>query len=146
MYLAVIRDLDLRQVIGWAVSKGMKRDLAIWALKMAIALRSPPWRCIFHSDRGSQRCSHDDQKAPREIGLKASMSGTGNCYDNAAGETVFKSIRAKPILCRSWDTRRRAETANFQYINDFYNPRRRRSALVGKSPLAFECQEAQINT
>ena len=142
LYLAVILDLHSRRVIGWAVSNRMKRDLAIRALKMAIALRSPPPGCIFHSDRGSQYCSHDYQKILREHGFKASMSGKGNCYDNAAVETFFKTIKAELIWRRSWETRRKAETAIFQYINGFYNPRRRHSALGGKSPLAFERQVA----
>ena len=140
--LAVILDLQSRRVIGWAVSNRMKRDLAIRALKMAIALRSPPRGCIFHSDRGSQYCSHDYQKILREHGFKASMSGKGNCYDNAAIETFFKTIKAELIWRRSWETRRQTETAIFQYINGFYNPRRRHSALGGKSPLAFERQVA----
>ena len=74
----------------------------------------------------------------REHGFKASMSGKGNCYDNAAVETFFKTIKAELIWRRSWDTRRQAETGIFQYINGFYNPRRRHSALGGKSPSAFE--------
>jgi len=142
LYLAVILDLHSRRVIGWAVSNRMKRDLAIRALKMAIALRSPPRGCIFHSDRGSQYCSHDYQKVLREHGLKPSMSGKGNCYDNAAVETFFKTIKAELIWRRTWETRRKAETAIFQYINGFYNPRRRHSELGGKSPLAFERQVA----
>ncbi|WP_353428793.1 IS3 family transposase [Paracoccus denitrificans] len=142
LYLAVILDLHSRRVIGWAVSNRMKRDLAIRALKMAIALRSPPRGCIFHSDRGSQYCSHEYQKVLREHGLKPSMSGKGNCYDNAAVETFFKTIKAELIWRRTWETRRKAETAIFQYINGFYNPRRRHSALGGKSPLAFERQVA----
>jgi transposase InsO family protein len=142
VYLAVILDLHSRRVIGWAVSNRMTRDLAIRALKMAIALRSPPPDCIFHSDRGSQYCSHDYQKILREHGFKTSMSGKGNCYDNAAVETFFKTIKAELIWRRSWETRRQAETAIFQYINGFYNPRRRHSTLGGKSPLAFERQVA----
>lgn len=142
LYLAVILDLHSRRVIGWAVSNRMKRDLAIRALKMAIALRSPPRGCIFHSDRGSQHCSHDYQQVLREHGFKASMRGKGNCYDNAPVETFFKTIKAELIWRRSWETRREAETAIFQYINGFYNPRRRHSALGGKSPLAFERQVA----
>jgi putative transposase len=154
LYLAVILDLHSRRVIGWAVSNRMKRDLAIRALKMAIALRSPPQGCLFHSDRGSQYCSHAYQKVLREHGLKASMSGKGNCYDNATVETFFKTIKAELIWRRSWETRRQAETAfghvfepmaavpSLQYINGFYNPRRRHSALGGKSPLAFERQVA----
>ncbi len=141
LYLAVILDLHSRRVVGWAVSNRMKRDLAIRALKMAIALQ-PPKGCIHHTDRGSQYCSHDYQKLLRQHGFKASMSGTGNCYDNAAVETFFKTIKAELIWRRSWPTRRGAELAIFEYINGFYNPRRRHSAFGWKSPLAFEAQAA----
>ncbi len=138
LYLAVILDLHSPRVIGWAVSNRMKRDLAIRALKMAVALRQPPRGCIHHSDRGSQYCSHDYQKILRQHGFKVSMSGRGNCYDNSAVETFFKTIKAELIWRRPWPTRRAAELAIFQYINGFYNPRRRHSALGWKSPVAFE--------
>lgn len=142
LYLAVVLDLHSRRVIGWAVSNRMKRDLAIRALEMAIALRKPPKGCIHHSDRGSQYCSHDYQKLLRLHGFKVSMSGKGNCYDNAAMETFFKTIKAELIWRRVWQTRREAEVAIFEYINGFYNPRRRHSALGWKSPLAFERKAA----
>ena len=138
LYLAVILDLHSRRVIGWAVSNRMKRDLAIRALGMAIAFRAPSKGCIHHTDRGSQYCSHDYQKILRQHGFKASMSGKGNCYDNAAVETFFKTIKAELIWRYSWETRRQAEMAIFEYINGFYNPRRRHSALGWKSPVAFE--------
>ncbi len=138
LYLAVILDLHSRRVIGWAVSNRMKRDLAIRALNMAIALRRPPKGCMHHSDRGSQYCSHDYRKILRQHGFQVSMSGTGNCYDNAVVETFFKTIKAELLWQRSWRTRRDAEVAIFEYINGFYNPRRRHSALGWKSPLAFE--------
>ncbi len=138
LYLAVVLDLYSRRVIGWAVSNRMKRDLAIRALNMAIALRRPPKGCIHHSDRGSQYCSHDYQKILRQHGFEISMSGKGNCYDNAAMETFFKTIKAELIWRHSWQTRRAVEVAIFEYINGFYNPRRRHSALGWKSPLAFE--------
>ena len=138
LYLAVILDLHSRRVIGWAVSNRMKRDLAIRALKMAVALRQPPNGCIHHTDRGSQYCSHDYQKLLRQHGFQVSMSGKGNCYDNSAVETFFKTIKSELIWRRSWHTRRDAELAIFQYINGFYNPRRRHSALGWKSPVTFE--------
>ncbi len=138
LYLAVILDLHSRRVIGWAVSNRMKRDLAIRALKMAIAFRQPPKDCIHHTDRGSQYCSHDYQKILRQNVFKVSMSGKGNCYDNAAVETFFKTIKSELIWRHSWETRRKAEMAIFEYINGFYNPRRRHSALGWKSPVAFE--------
>jgi putative transposase len=152
LYLAVILDLHSRRVIGWAPSRDiavqctagqwcsnrMKRDLAIRALKMAIAFRTPPRGCVHHTDRGSQYCSHDYQKILRQHGFKVSMSGKGNCYDNAAVETFFKTIKAELIWRHPWETRRKAEIAIFEYINGFYNPRRRHSALGWKSPVAFE--------
>lgn len=138
LYLAVILDLHFRRIIGWTVSNRMKRDLAIRALKMAIAFRAPPKGCTLHSDRGSQYCSHDFQKILRQHGLKASMSGKGNCYDNAAVETFFKTIKAELIWRRSSATRRQTEMAIFEYINGFYNLRRRHSAPGWKSPVAFE--------
>jgi len=138
LYLAVVLDLYSRRVIGWAVSNRMKRDLAIRALNMAIALRRPPKGCIHHSDRGSQYCSHDYQRILRQHGFEISMSGKGNCYDNAAMETFFKTIKAELIWRHSWQTRRTVEVAIFEYINGFYNPRRRHSALGWKSPLSFE--------
>lgn len=142
LYLAVILDLHSRRVIGWAVSNRLKRDLAIRALKMAIVLRKPPKGCLHHTDRGSQYCSHDYQKILRQQEFQVSMSGTGNCYDNAAVETFFKTIKAEVLWQQSWKTRREAEIAIFQYINEFYNPRRRHSALGYKSPIVFERKAA----
>ena len=104
LYLAVILDLHSRRVVGWAVSNRMKRDLAIRALKMTIAPRKPPEGCIHQTDRGSQYCSHDYQKLLHQHDFKISMSGTGNCYDNAAVETFFKTIKAELIWRRSWPT------------------------------------------
>ena len=142
LYLAVVIDLFSRRVVGWAVSDRMKKDLAIRAVEMAIHLRKPPKGCIFHSDRGSQYCSYDFQKKLQAHNLVPSMSGKGNCYDNAAVETFFKSLKAEVLWRQSWPTRRQAETAIFQYINGFYNPRRRHSYLGGISPLAFEAKVA----
>lgn len=142
LYLAVILDLHSRRVVGWAVSDRMKKDLAIQALDMAVRLRNPPEGCIFHSDRGSQYCAYDYQKKLQAYGLRPSMSGKGNCYDNASVETFFKTIKAELIWRQSWPTRRQAEAAIFQYINGFYNVRRRHSYLGGISPLAFEAKVA----
>lgn len=109
---------------------------------MAIALRRPPKGCIHHTDRGSQYCSHDYQKILRNHGLVASMSSKGNCYDNSAVESFLKSLKAELVWRRNWLTRREVEAALFQYINGFYNPRRRHSALGWKSPVAFERKAA----
>jgi putative transposase len=138
LYLAVILDLHSMRLIDWAVSNRVKPDLAIRALNMAIAFRAPPKGCIHHTDRGSQYCSHDYQKILRQHGFSVSMSGKGNCYDNTAVETFFKTIKAELIWRDTWETRKKAEMAIFEYINGFYNPLRRPSALGWKSPVAFE--------
>ena len=142
VYLAVIIDLFSRRVIGWAISNRLKQDLAIRALNMAIALRRPPPGCIHHTDRGSQYCAHDYQKILHSHGFKVSMSGKGNCYDNSAVESFFKSLKAELVWRRDWVTRREVEIALFEYINGFYNPRRKHSALGWKSPVAFEQRAA----
>jgi len=141
-YLAVVLDLYSRRVVGWAISNRLKSDLAVQALNKAIAFRRPLPGCIHHSDRGSQYCSHDYQKRLRECGFKTSMSGKGNCFDNAAVETFFKSMKAELIWRQQWQTRHQLETALFQYINGFYNPRRRHSTLGGISPIVFEQKTA----
>ena len=132
--LAVMLDLRSRRVIGWAISNRLKQDLAIRAPNMAIALRKPPEGFIQHTDRGSQYCAHDYQKILRRHGLVASMSGTGNCYDNSAVESFFKTVKAELVWRRNWQTRREVEAALFEYINGFYNPRRKHSALGWKRP------------
>jgi len=142
LYLAVILDLYSRRIIGWAASNRMKRDLVIRALEMAVALRQPPKGCIHHTDRGSQYCSHDYQNVLNKHFFQVSMSGKGNCYDNAGVETFFKTLKAELIWRNTWTTRRQTEMALFEYINGFYNPRRRHSTLGGKSPLAFERRAA----
>jgi len=120
----------------------MKQRLAIRALDMAVALRQPPKGCIHHTDRGSQYCSGDYQKRLSKHRFKVSMSGKSNCYDNFMAEAFFKSLKAKLIQSNRWEARRQAEGKIFQYINGFYNPRRRHSSLDSKSPLAFERKAA----
>ena len=129
VYLAVILDLYSRRVIGWATGDRLKQDLALRALNMALALRKPPPGCIQHTDRGSQYCAHEYQKLLLKHQLLPSMSGKGNCFDNSAVESFFKSLKAELIWRRHWQTRRDIEIAIFEYINGFYNPRRRHSTL-----------------
>ena len=140
--LAVILDLISRRVVGWAISNRMKQDLALRALNMAIAIRRPPPGCVHHTDRGSQYCAHDCQKLLRRNRFKVSMSGKGNCYDNSAVESFFKSLKAELVWRRTWQTRREVEVALLEYINGFYNPRRKHSAIGWTSPVAFEQKAA----
>ncbi len=138
LYLAVMIDLHSRRGVGWATSNRVNRDLALQALNNAVAFRNPPQDCLHHTDRGSQYCSNDYQKRLRDLGFKVSMSGRGNCYDNAAVETFFKTLKAELIWRHTWATRQHVTKALFQYINCFYNTRRKHSAIGGTSPIKFE--------
>lgn len=140
LYLAVVLDLFSRRIVGWQLSDRMKRGLAMEALRRAIAQRRPPPGLIHHSDRGSQYCSDDYRRLLREHGLIASMSGRGNCYDNAMVETVFKTIKAELIWRTAFATRADASRAIGRYIEGFYNPRRRHSSLGYVSPETFEAE------
>lgn len=108
LYLAIVLDLYSRRIVGWETSDRLKKDLAGTALKRAIATRQPPPDLIHHSDRGSQYCSHDYQKLLAVNGMQSSMSGKGNCYDNAMVETVFKTIKSELVWRTSFQTRQQA--------------------------------------
>lgn len=138
LYLAIVLDLFSRRIVGWSLSDRMKRGLAMDALQRAIDLRKPPPGLIHHSDRGSQYCSADYRRIVQSHGFIASMSGRGNCYDNAMVETVFKTIKTELIWRTAFATRDQASKAIGQYIEGFYNPRRRHSSLGYVSPTAFE--------
>ncbi len=142
LYLAIVLDLYSRRIVGWAVSDRLKKDLAITALTRAISTPRPPPGLIHHSDRGSQYCSHDYLRLLKAHGMLPSMSGKGNCYDNAMVETVFKTIKNELIWRASFQTRKAAELALGRYIDGFYNPSRRHSALGYKSPASFEANMA----
>ena len=142
LYLAIVLDLFSRRIVGWATSDRLKKDLALNALRRAFAMRRPPPGLIHHSDRGSQYCSDDYQRLLKQAGMIPSMSGKGNCYDNAMVETVFKTIKSELIWRTSFQTRSAAEAALGRYIDGFYNPRRRHSALAYKSPASFEAEMA----
>jgi len=138
LYLAIVLDLFSRRIVGWSMSDRMKKGLAMDALQRAIDLRRPPPGLIHHSDRGSQYCSADYRQLVKSQGFVASMSGRGNCYDNAMVETVFKTIKSELIWRTAFATRDQANKAIGQYIEGFYNPRRRHSSLGYVSPAAFE--------
>jgi putative transposase len=138
LYLAIVLDLFSRRIVGWQLSDRMQRGLAMAALQRAINLRRPPPGLIHHSDRGSQYCSDDYRRMLRDHGFIASMSGRGNCYDNAMVETVFKTIKSELIWRTAFTTRDQAAKAIGQYIEGFYNPRRRHSGLGYVSPAKFE--------
>ena len=140
LYLAVVIDLFSRRVVGWAVGDRLHRRLAIAALQTALTMRRPPEGLIHHSDRGSQYCSIDYQAVLRSYGIRISMSGKGNCYDNAMVETFFKTLKSELVWRTTFFTRAEAERDIARYIDGFYNPVRRHSALNYLSPAQFEKQ------
>ena len=142
LYLAIALDLFSRRIVGWETSDRMKKDLAINALKRALILRRPQPGMVHHSDRGSQYCSGDYLKLLADHGIVSSMSGKGNCYDNAMVETVFKTLKSELIWRTTFSSRWQAKMAIGRYIDGFYNPVRRHSALGYKSPCQFEAQAA----
>jgi putative transposase len=140
IYLAVVIDLFSRRVVGWSVGDRLHRKLAIAALQTALTMRRPPEGLIHHSDRGSQYCSVDYQATLRRHGIRISMSGKGNCYDNAMVETFFKTLKSELVWRTTFFTRADAERDIARYIDGFYNPVRRHSALDFLSPAQFEKQ------
>ena len=111
LYLAVVIDLFARRVVGWAVADRLHRDLALAALRKALAIRRPAAGLIHHSDRGSQYCSIDYQAELRRHGILISMSGRGNCFDNAMVETFFKTLKSELVWRTVFQTRSQAERA-----------------------------------
>ncbi len=138
LYLAVILDLYSRKVVGWSMSARLQRDLVLEALKMAIGQRPPLPGLIHHSDRGSQYASHDFQKLLRDQGIACSMSGAGNCYDNAVAESFFALLKRERVHRWYYRTRAEATADIFQYIEIFYNRQRRHSYASQMSPEQFE--------
>lgn len=138
LYLAVVIDLYARRVVGWAVSDRLHKELALRALRRALAVRRPAAGLLHHSDRGSQFCSLAYQAELRRHGLLISMSGKGNCYDNSMVETFFKTLKSELVWRTRFQTRSEAREALARYIDGFYNPIRRHSALGFVSPAQFE--------
>lgn len=142
LYLAVVIDLFARRVVGWSTSDRLKKDLALSALRRAIAVRRPSAGLIHHADRGSQYCSVEYQAELRRHGILISMSGKGNCYDNSMVESFFKTLKSELVWRTVFQTRTEATAAIGRYIDGFYNPVRRHSALDFISPLQFERRAA----
>ena len=140
LYLAAILDLYSRKIVGWAMSERIDTVLVLKALAMALLHRSPPANLLFHSDRGVQYASGDYRLALSQAGLVASMSRKGNCYDNAAMESFWSTLKLELIYREPLATRAQARRAIFDYIETFYNRERLHSALGYNSPVDFENQ------
>ena len=138
LYLAVVIDLHSRAVIGWAMDKRMKAGLVCDALTMALQRRHYPKGVIVHSDRGSQYCSKQYRKVIKRYQLIGSMSRKGNCWDNAISESFFHTLKIKLVHQQNYVTRLAAKQSLFQYIEGYYNRKRRHSSIQYQSPIQFE--------
>ena len=138
LYLAVILDLFSRRIVGWAMGARMTQELVCTAMQMALRQRQPVGPLIHHSDRGSQYTSYAFQELLADNDITCSMSGQGNCYDNAVAESFFGTLKMELVNHVVYLTRKTAMTDIFFYIEGFYNRTRRHTALDYLSPEAFE--------
>ena len=144
-YLATVIDLATRRVVGWAIADHMRTCLVEDALRMAFVQRRPERGVIFHTDRGSQYTSGDFAQLAKDNGVQLSVGRTGVCWDNAVAESFFATIKRELIDTRPWPTRAGLERAVFDYIEGWYNTRRRHSSLGYKSPAVFEAINRDVN-
>ena len=140
LYLAGILDLYSRRLAGWAMSEHIDTELILTAWGMALTQRQPPAGLVFHSDRGVQYASCDYRHALEHAQAIASMSRKGNCYDNAAMESFWSTLKQELIYRRHFKTRAEARQAIFDFIEVFYNRQRLHSSLDYRSPVDFETQ------
>jgi len=138
LYVAAVLDLFSRRVVGWSMSAAMTAELVTDALVMAIWRRGRPRELLHHSDRGSQYTSEAFQRLMAEHGLTCSLSRSGNVWDNAAMESFFSSLKVERVARKLYRTRDQARADVFDYIERFYNPRRRHSTIGYISPMEFE--------
>lgn len=137
-YLCTVQDLCSRRIVGWATDRTMTSQLVLDALQQAIDLRAPQPGLIVHSDRGSQFASLEYQQRLARHGFRQSMSGRGNCYDNAPMESFFRSYKVEEVYWAEYETHEQATRGVIDYIDRFYNRIRRHSSLGYVSPIEFE--------
>jgi transposase InsO family protein len=142
LYLAVLLDLYSRAVIGWVMGPRLTGDLTEQALHMALPTRQPTAGLLHHSDRGSQYAAGPYQQLLTTHGITASMSRKGNCCDNACVESFFGTLKRELVYHRRYTTQREATQDIFEYIEVFYNRKRRHSTLGYDSPAEYEAREA----
>jgi putative transposase len=142
LYLAVVLDAFSRRIVGWSMASTLHRQVVLDALDMALWQRRPSG-VIHHSDQGSQYTSIEFGKRCREAGVRPSMGSVGDAYDNAMAESFFATLECELLDRRRFKTQAEARIAIFEFIEGFYNPRRRHSSLGYLSPVKFECQFAE---
>lgn len=145
LYLAVVIDLYSRRVIGWATQSRQPTDLVLQALLMAVWRRKPKRPVLIHTDQGSQYTSRDWAAFLRVHNIEHSMSRRGNCHDNAVAESFFNLLKRERIRRRTYKTREQARQDIFDYIEMFYNPKRKHARNGMLSPVDFENRQQNVN-
>jgi transposase InsO family protein len=143
-YLATVIDIASRRVVGWALADHLRTDLVEQALRNAVTTRQPAPGVIFHSDRGCQYTSGQFADAADALDVRLSIGRRGQCWDNAVSESFFATIKNELTENRSWASHTQLRRAIFDYIEGWYNTRRRHSSLGHLSPAAFEASQEQI--
>ena len=143
MYLAAVMDVFSRRVVGWSMDSRIDQALALDALDMALRTRQPGSGLLHHSDRGVQYAATAYQEQLRKAGIVCSMSRKGDCWDNAVAESFFSTLKAELVHRMDYASRDQAWASVFDYIEAFYNPRRRHSSLGYSSPLEYEAAAAR---
>jgi putative transposase len=138
LYLAAVIDLCSRRIVGWATADHLRAELPCQALQRALDERDPTSELLHHSDRGVQYACDEYQQLLAEWGIAPSMSRTGNCYDNAVMESFFGTLKTELVHHETYHSRAAARQALFEYIEVFYNRKRRHSALGYRSPMEYE--------
>ena len=138
LYLAVVLDAYSRRIVGWAMADHLRAELVVDALDMALWNRRPAPGLVHHSDHGVQYTSLAFGGRCREAGIARSMGSVGDCFDNALAETFFATLECELVARSRWRTHGEARMAVFDFIEAFYNPRRRHSALAYLSPVEYE--------
>ena len=145
LYLAVVLDLYSRRIVGWSMQARIGQDLVVAALTMALWQRQPRPGLLHHSDRGSQYTGEAFQRLLVDHGIRCSMSGQGNCFDNACVESFFATLKRERVYRRRYRSRAEARADLFDYIEVFYNRQRRHSLLGQRSPAEYESALAGPN-
>jgi putative transposase len=138
LYLAIILDLFSRKVVGMAMSERLKKEVVMAALSQALGRRQVKGSLVHHSDKGCQYTSSGFQDLLKAHDITCSMSGTGNCFDNAVAESFFHTLKTEHVYFEDYATREQAKQSIFEYVEVFYNNQRRHSFLNYVSPSEFE--------
>jgi putative transposase len=144
LYLAAVQDAYSRRIVGWSMADHIRHELVVDALQMAVSRRRPQPGLIHHSDQGPQYVSLGFGQVCTKAGISRSMGSRGDCWDNAVAETFFATLKKEFVHSQAWPTRRELTGEVFEYIEAFYNLRRRHSTLGYLSPAEYESRRHPV--